>query len=310
MSDVIFRFSSANSYSRMKEGGAFVKYLKFLSFMLLLSSCHSNISEQLNVTQSQFQIIGGTPAQLNEFPFMVNIWFNSPEENYKDHFCGGSLIHSRFVLTAAHCVMDDNTEQTKSIIHPEKLMLFMGSNRITGEGGFLLKAKSILVHPLFSWPHYDMALIELEAPVLNIQPVLLNTQEIYSSVAALVIGWGVTDKDGKISAPFLQKALLPLVSRSECGKDALILRKGWTITQDMLCADTQQNQKASCHGDSGGPVLVSQNGRYLQVGIVSWGSACNPNPRTTPSTVEGHANVAEAYPWIMETVKKAGSFLL
>ena len=45
-----------------------------------------------------FKIVGGTSAQLANWPFVVNLFSgNTP-------FCGGSLINQQWVLTAAHCV--------------------------------------------------------------------------------------------------------------------------------------------------------------------------------------------------------------
>jgi secreted trypsin-like serine protease len=44
------------------------------------------------------QIIGGEAAALGQFPWQVRL------EEYGDYVCGGSLIDSRWVLTAAHCV--------------------------------------------------------------------------------------------------------------------------------------------------------------------------------------------------------------
>jgi len=44
------------------------------------------------------RIVNGVEASPGEFPWMVSIKFNG------NHWCGGSLIHRNWVLTAAHCV--------------------------------------------------------------------------------------------------------------------------------------------------------------------------------------------------------------
>ena len=51
-------------------------------------------------TNAQSRIVGGTNATMAEFPHQVLIYVDGS-------MCGGSLISSQYVLTAAHCVVDD-----------------------------------------------------------------------------------------------------------------------------------------------------------------------------------------------------------
>lgn len=43
-------------------------------------------------------IVGGSPAEAGEFPFIVSTLRNGR------HWCGGVLLNANTVLTAAHCV--------------------------------------------------------------------------------------------------------------------------------------------------------------------------------------------------------------
>lgn len=47
------------------------------------------------------RVVGGSDANHGDFPFIVSLRASSTNS----HFCGGSLITPKTVLTAAHCVL-------------------------------------------------------------------------------------------------------------------------------------------------------------------------------------------------------------
>lgn len=55
------------------------------------------------ITQAPSRIIGGKPAERQQFPYHVSVRWSLPLIGVYSHICGGTLVHESFVLTAAHC---------------------------------------------------------------------------------------------------------------------------------------------------------------------------------------------------------------
>ncbi|KAH8027987.1 hypothetical protein HPB51_012257 [Rhipicephalus microplus] len=55
---------------------------------------------------SEDRVVGGTEATPYSWPWQVSL--GNPEYEGIGHFCGGALISSQWVLTAAHCVTNDD----------------------------------------------------------------------------------------------------------------------------------------------------------------------------------------------------------
>jgi hypothetical protein len=108
----------------------------------------------------------------------------------------------------------------------------------------------------------------------------------------------------------LREVTVPAFSNVQCNEEALY---NGLITQNMICAAAEG--KDSCHGDSGGPLIVSpqesskaQGFEYcedVQVGIVSWGIRCAALSGSGDS-VAGfpgvYTRVANYHGWIKQTL--------
>ncbi|XP_055628628.1 trypsin 5G1-like [Toxorhynchites rutilus septentrionalis] len=260
----------------------------YRQFGLLIATCIavsygiSSISQPLrpwwNDAPSTGRVVGGYEVDILDVPFQVSV------ANDYGHFCGGTIIGERWILTAGHCVDEDSYVA---------LMVRVGSSRRSNDGQ-LLKVKRVVRHPLYdSWTiDYDYALLELEEAIeLNEKFYAAELPEENEPVAdgtlLQVSGWGQT-LNSLESNEVLRAAYVPSVSQESCAR---AYASSGLITERMLCAGYEKGGKDSCQGDSGGPLV---EGTKL-VGVVSWGMGC---------ALEGfpgvYARVAVARNWIRQ----------
>jgi secreted trypsin-like serine protease len=233
-------------------------------------------------------IVGGEDAGVGEFPWQALVLPGGFQ-------CGGSLITTEWVLTAAHCLFD----QSGNPITADQIQIYMGVHDQQDLGDSAVQQFSVIErvpHPSYS-PNgndNDIALLKLSsAATLNsrVQVVSLVTDADGALVAAgtdaTVSGWGATSEGGN-TADILQKVVLPIVSNATC-EGAV-----GGITENMLCAGVVAGGMDSCQGDSGGPLVVSDGGSgWKQGGVVSFGVGC-----ARPGQYGVYARVSQYITWI------------
>ena len=68
----------------------------------------------------------------------------------------------------------------------------------------------------------------------------------------------------------LKEAKVSTITNRRCNQWVREKKGNYTVTRNMICAVNPTD--ASCHGDSGGPLItLSQKGIYQQIGIISFG---------------------------------------
>ncbi len=237
----------------------------WMTIALVSTVSFSANSKTFEKTVMTPKIVGGQNAVQGEFPYIVSLRTGS-----FGHFCGGSLIASNWVLTAAHCVKGGSVDE---------VWIGMLDQKNTA-GVEKMKPVKIIAHEKYnsSTMDSDFALIQL-AQNSSYKPVALNEVEITVSediaaaqIMAITAGWGTLSEGSQTLPDLLQKVSVPLVSKTACNDKSAY---AGDITDTMLCAGLKSGGKDSCQGDSGGPLVVtSATGETVLAGVVSWGEGC------------------------------------
>ena len=229
------------------------------------------------------RVVGGCATSIEEFPWQVSLFRTGGGSQVFNHFCGGSVIAERWVLTAAHCVEDFLPTD------PSPMAVFFGSSSLEA-GGQIVDVQTIYAHQDYRGVGSDdIALLELRTPI-DVQPVRLATSADARRLErlgerAVVIGWGNTPMEREVSGTFGSKGGPSSVQRLEVfGTSAVLMGAEVPLVDnercnergdpEAICAGYFTDLIDACAGDSGGPLHVRDERGYVQVGLVSGGTLC------------------------------------
>ncbi|KAM5209578.1 kallikrein-7-like [Hipposideros larvatus] len=251
--------------------GPLLSPLLMLLLSLSLGSAQDKAQDEGN------RIIDGVPCQKGAHPWQVALLKGSQLH------CGGVLVNEMWVLTAAHCKMNEYT-------------VFMGGDQLSDRRAQKIRARRSFVHPNYSTQTHvnDIMLVKLSSRARlssNVRKVNLPSRCEPPGTTCTVSGWGTTTSPDVTFPSELMCTDVRLISSQECKsvyKDLL--------GKSMLCAGIPNSKTNACNGDSGGPLMCKGT---LQ-GLVSWGTF----PCGQPNDPGVYTQVCKYINWINETMRK------
>ncbi|CAG9801526.1 unnamed protein product [Chironomus riparius] len=250
-----------------------------LIFLILTFFSSSAISGTINISSvvdniqgnisRDIRIVGGNTASGNQFPHAAALFlFLTTGES----FCGGSIIHANYIITAAHCLDD----LIRIDVQAGTLNIFQGTPQYRAT----VMQRDVRQHPQYDKEtlRNDIGLIYAMQPIRfssGLQPIALPARHLVSSSfigqIPFVIGWGRFSDSRHVLSDALQYVRLPIVNDQSCTSVYNQLFPFFNSGTN-ICA-SGSNGRSTCNGDSGGSMSITLSGRNTLIGIVSYGSA-------------------------------------
>ncbi|KAM5316481.1 transmembrane protease serine 13 isoform 5-T5 [Glossophaga mutica] len=238
------------------------------------------------------RIVGGALAPESKWPWQVSLHYGTT------HICGGTVIDTQWVLTAAHCFF----------VTREKILegwkVYAGTNNLHQ----LPEAASIsqiIINGNYTdeQDDYDIALVRLSKPLTlsaHIHPACLPMygQTFSLNETCWITGFGKTKETDEKTSPFLREVQVSLIDFRKCNDYSVYDNY---LTPRMMCAGDLRGGRDSCQGDSGGPLVCEQNNHWYLAGVTSWGTGCGQ--RNKPGV---YTKVTELLPWIYSKMESEG----
>lgn len=214
------------------------------------------------------KVIGGSLARLGQFPWHVAIELKGVDFSY-GYFCGGTLIDSTTVLTAAHCFY--KTKPIRQFHFENNISIAYGSNLQNELKS--VEVDRIIPHPDYTHivPDNDLAIVKLKHPiqadgVVNYASLPTSPAHEETGYELHMYGFGRYKENSLDVSKKLFWGEVPFLDNTFC--DDFELYDG-DLPDTHFCAGDPVGGAEACKGDSGGG-LIDPNSNSV-VGVTSYG---------------------------------------
>lgn len=191
------------------------------------------------IGDDQTRIVNGSTADLGQFPHQVSLRTHRKGE----HFCGGSIINARWIVTAAHCAYQRPARSIVAVV---------GTNELA-TGGIRHAVESVHLHPDYvtRFFDFDIALLRTSDAIqltARVQPIRLPAEDTPGGVPVTLSGWGRTDYYASTLPNELQYLNSTTISVAECKQR---LPNSDIYEFDGFLCHFAGRYAGACMGDSG-----------------------------------------------------------
>jgi len=224
------------------------------------------------------------------YPWLVTIYSNHSTEIVESWGeCQGSILASRYIVTAAHCVTDDDGEA----LAPDQVLLVPGVHNKDWNSVVrkLVPVSHVSVHEKYNNlasidRANDIAVLELSRRLdLNTYtPVCLSRGDVSLNGKSAEVLVRREDEASPLESFEVTPVSYQEVLRSHKQLDVQS-HSQFPPIPSVICSKIMQTELLK-HGDSGGPLLYQENGQYSLVGVISRGSKVATLQKQSDDTME------------------------
>jgi secreted trypsin-like serine protease len=218
------------------------------------------------------RIIGGSPANPKRYPFFAILEIETVEFGVTMiRSCGGSLIETDVIMTAAHCLT--------SAVRISVIVNYTNTNSF--EQTYYRESIFSVSHPNYNpddlCSQNDIALIFINSPVRDVPVIPWNRKSSVpdpkNRVKVTTIGFGLTDLSLGTRPDKLMEISVQTLPNDICKQKS----GSCSVQKSDVCI--YHELKGVCFGDSGGPLLLQSKNttkEMIQIGVVSRSKVVDP----------------------------------